>query len=200
MFSKALSVSVRVLKANTERHTDFPIRDCPGVGHPVGHIRHHAPGPLRRRNGVKVGIGGIWGCGKTAGFLVDGKAEAKAPLEAGRRTLFDRLDRRELGVMLLEATVGCFVVVVRCHGRCSWKTKIRTDERKEQSLYRHFPLSSRKVKTSSSDGRICSPPHQICISSSNEVFFDGSAIYTPLEKCATCLILKIVWTASSNGE
>ena len=39
----------------------LPVRDGPGVGHPVGDISAPVPGPLGRRDGVEVGIGSAFG-------------------------------------------------------------------------------------------------------------------------------------------
>ncbi len=73
--------------------TDFPVRDSPGVGHPVGDIRAPVPGPLGRRDRVEIGIGGSFCGGKAALLLTDRKAEAgQASLEGGHMTSFDRLD------------------------------------------------------------------------------------------------------------
>ncbi len=95
--------------------TNFPVRDGPGVGHPVGDIGAPAPSALGRRNGVEIGIGGSLGGSKAALLLTDLKAETgQASLGAGHVTDFDRLDGgRGWGATLL--VVEGFVIV-GCHG------------------------------------------------------------------------------------
>jgi hypothetical protein len=57
--------------------TNFPVRDRPGVGHPVGDIGAPVPGALGRRDGVEIGIGGSRRGGKAALLLTDLQAEAR---------------------------------------------------------------------------------------------------------------------------
>ena len=72
--------------------TNFPVRDRPGVGHPVGDIRAPVPGALGRRDGVEIGIGGSLCGGKATLLLTDLQFEAgKASLEEGHVTGLDRL-------------------------------------------------------------------------------------------------------------
>jgi hypothetical protein len=83
---------------NEARHgelTDFPVRDSPSVGHPVGDIRAPGPSTPWRRDRVEIGIGGTLCSGKAALLLTNLEAEpGEASLEAGHVTSFDRLDVR----------------------------------------------------------------------------------------------------------
>ena len=97
-------------------HTNFPIRDGPGVGHPVGHIGAPIPGTLRRRNGVEVGIGRIRRGGETRRLLIDNPAEAMTLLESGGVAHFGGRRRIDGGDILLVRGASSFVVGGR-HGR-----------------------------------------------------------------------------------
>ena len=93
--SKSFNSRSQVLKfqpdnSHGEKLTDFPVRNGPGIGHPVSYIGAPIPSPFRRRNGIEIGIGGILRGRETAGLLADLEAEVgEASLSASRVTDFD---------------------------------------------------------------------------------------------------------------
>lgn len=75
--------------------SDFPVRDGPGIGHPIGDIGLPGPCALGRGDRVEVGVGSIFGGREAALLLVDCETEAgETPFEAGCVTDLDvRSDR-----------------------------------------------------------------------------------------------------------
>ena len=82
--------------------TNFPVRNGPRIGHPVGDIGAPVPGALGRRDRVEVGIGGVFGRSKAALLLTDLPAEVReAPLEARHLAAAGGLDGRGGGRAVL---------------------------------------------------------------------------------------------------
>lgn len=118
--SRSLWLDGQIPSRNHGGLTDFPVRNSPGVGHPVGDIGAPVPGAFRWRNGVEIGIGGVLCDGKTALLLTDLKAElGQASLEGGHATNLDRLDGGR-GILLI---VDEFVIG-GCHGG-RWRLDLR---------------------------------------------------------------------------
>lgn len=91
--------------------TNFPVRHCPGIGHPVGDIRAPVPCPLRRRDGVEISIGSAVRRGKAALLVTDCETEA-AFLQAGHVTSDNGLVGGGDGgaILLIEG-----FIIVGCH-------------------------------------------------------------------------------------
>ena len=102
--------------------TNFPIRHGPSISHPVGDIREPIPRPLRRRDGVEIGIGGLRGLRKTAGLLTDLEAEVRqAASELAYMTGLDSL--RLGGNWRLLLAVELFFIA-RSHGGREWDAMV----------------------------------------------------------------------------
>ena len=99
--------------------TNFPIRHCPSIGHPIRNVSAPVPCPLRRRDRIKVGIGCVLGRRKAAGLLSHFEAESwEAASElayvAGSNGLLDsRCNRRSMFLAVVED----LVVAGGAHGR-----------------------------------------------------------------------------------
>lgn len=57
--------------------TNFPVRHCPGICHPVRNVRTPVPCSLRGRDGIEIGIRRILRRRKTAGLLSHFEAESR---------------------------------------------------------------------------------------------------------------------------
>lgn len=108
--------------------SDFPIGDSPRVGHPVGDVGLPGPCALGWRDGVKVGVGGIFRRREAALFLVNCETEARqAAFEAGRLTNFDV--GRGWGATWAHLVVNVFRIVGRHGSWCDYALPLRQRHR-----------------------------------------------------------------------
>lgn len=71
---------------SNDGRSDFPVRDSPGVGHPVSDVRVPFPGSLRGWDRIEVGVGSTLGFGERARLSRNLETELGNPSSEGRLT------------------------------------------------------------------------------------------------------------------